>query len=127
MKSLFRPQLMKVGMRTMMPAMQVQSRAFAMKRYTFEQEDYEPTVTQVSFLKFDYFKLVLLLIRFLCIPMAQTPRNSLTKCQLLRSKEMSLDVWELTSSDLVIQFNIFNLIELTSILQLFALGADLDS
>ena len=127
MKSLFRPQLMKVGMRTMMPAMQVQSRAFAMKRYTFEQEDYEPTVTQVSFLKFDYLKLVLLLIRFLCIPMAQTPRNSLTKCQLLRSKEMSLDVWELTSSDLVIQFNIFNLIELTSILQLFVLGADLDS
>ena len=126
MKSLYRPQLMKFGMRTM-PAMQIQSRAFAMKRYTFEQEDYEPTVTQVSFLKVDHLKLVLLFISCLCTPMAQTPKNSLTIFQLLRSTEMLLDALELTSSDLVIQFNIYNLIESTRILQLFVDGADLDS
>ena len=29
---------------------QMQSRAFAMKRYTFDEKDYDPTVTQVSFI-----------------------------------------------------------------------------
>ena len=125
MKSLYRPQLMR-SLR-MMPAMQIQSRAFAMKRYTFEQKDYEPTVTQVSFLIFDNLELVLLLIRFLCTPMDQTPRNSLTIFQLLRLLETLLDAWELTSSDLVIQFNIYKLIDATSLLQLFVDGADLDS